>query len=272
MSKRFYDPSSYEGGYETFQEKKRLLPRVRQGLISGYPSPDNPLGLYRFYFSGTENGSPTRGLTEYTLPYEAPTENDLDAGRMFEKGMEPDEYEFAASLVFGGILKYATANGISGKRLHILNDTEMLNFTTALTFRLMRQIAKCALTHMGAETVEDIVVIAKNSYEPIIEQTLTRCRSNIAQAIEASLGVSTPPLNRLVIPSQMAIDPDIPSVFIETNPVVISPRSLCSGTSMLMNGRSYTEDMWNRALDVCTHLPWLFQAEVEKARITSKTS
>lgn len=267
MSDRPYLPESNETGPIASREyKKFLAQKVRRGLIYGYPSDSNPLGLYQFVVTSYDGVQPRRSLTEYCLPYEVPDQNTIDSSRLFEICLQPDEYEFAASLVFGGLLRYAqTRSDLTADDLQIINDTEMLNFTTALTFRLLRQTARCAIQHLGAASVEDIAAICSDSYYTQVG-LLTKMKSYIAQSTEYQIGVSTLPDRFVNTGAKILINQDSETVDIEVEQGYAGDKTMCSGAIENQKGDSYAKSMWHRCIQVCSSIPWLFEAEINGSK------
>jgi len=266
MSDRPYSAQEFYPAHQaSLEDKKRLAYMVRRGLILGVPSANNPLGLYQFVPDFLGGNAKRRCLVEFAEPYDKPDQNTIDTCSLFEDSLDPSTYDFAASLVFGGLIRYAQQRkDMTPYDIQVLNDTEMLNFTTALTFRLLRNTARCAILHLGVTSMDELRKVCLDSYEGQVG-VLTRMRSNEAQSTEYQVGVSVRPDQFVDTQASLGVDHNSSTVRLSVDPIFVGPRTRCSGAVDNNKGESYAKSMWARGVSVCCALPWLFEAEFDRS-------
>jgi hypothetical protein len=201
--------------------------------------------------------------TDYNIP---PSMGTIYRNVLVESGMPLDNFDFAAALVFGGVLAYASNAPVTQDNLEILRKSEMLIFGSLVASRLQREIAQLAISS-GVDDIKTLRQILLRSYDGTVGE-LTRNPNDVALAIEISVGVadpaSTPGFNvnaSLVFDREAAVP-----AYITADPDFTPGDPRCGGRYMVHANRSYDRLLWDRCLRVTTGLPWLIPGMLEATK------
>jgi hypothetical protein len=257
--------------------QKRELSDIHEALMSPVLTPHNPLGLYDHHVLLRNNDGAVFPLP-YALPYEQP---DLNQEYMFIFGESVyPEADMAAYLTLGGICEYFLRRDP--------NDTDKINmlesmrstaylFGIYLSFRINAFIAHTLLNSEGysPDSTEELARDV-DRHKELIPMYIASLRKNDAMKVEESLGLIAEgncTSSGLRGPAATKIEVSGKTMGITVEGMVHTPtKPRCAAAHVINSeGLSLLDTMWSRANHVSAGLPWLFKAQLDKAKLPSKT-
>jgi len=256
-----------------------MLSRTGPGIRSGWRTPKNPLGLYELISKETaDGGEPSNDPKPFDTPYTIPDKDFLVRNNLIHNSH--NLYGAAAGLVFGGVVAHtrrcATNRFTDTERTNI-SKTDMLMFSTYISFLLHQTIAEQAVKQFGPVSPAVLVRVLNQSFVHVVG-LLTKFSAVDALRIEEALGYVVPDNERgASIPASIVLHQHErilkeKSKFTPTHAELIIPNEhpttsgvRCGGHYMNFAGMSLEEQLWRRTTRVCTKLPWLFPKLLSKS-------